>query len=283
MVPDMDYEETAYQLAFLEFAWDIERALEFALFRTYAVPAISGLLARTGKFTTQTRKRYDDTELLLSEPLEHGLSSERGQQAIDRINAIHGRFKIANEDMLYVLSTFVLEPIRWMARFGRRAFTPDEIRAWTDYYRAVGHKMGITEIPKEFQAFEAMNLAYETEHFRYADSNRQIGDTTLDLLLGFYLPRSLVFLGRPLALSFMDPALLSAMGYAAPSPFVRQLVNSAMRIRSAVLRVMPRRKRPRLITKRKRPTYPGGYIIAELGSSPPQRVENRTCSSPIEG
>jgi hypothetical protein len=39
-----DCREIALLLSSLEFSWDIERALEFALFRTYAVPSISGLL-----------------------------------------------------------------------------------------------------------------------------------------------------------------------------------------------------------------------------------------------
>ena len=68
------------------FSWDIERALEFALFRTYVVPSISGLLARTWEFANRPAKRYDDTELLLSEPLENGLDSLRGRTAIARIN-----------------------------------------------------------------------------------------------------------------------------------------------------------------------------------------------------
>ncbi len=36
------------------------------------------------------------------------------------MNRIHGRFEIANDDYLYVLSTMVFEPIRWNARFGWR-------------------------------------------------------------------------------------------------------------------------------------------------------------------
>ena len=83
-----------------------------ALFRTYAVPSISGLLAETGEFERRPRKRYDDTELILAEMLENGLDSPRGRAALARMNAMHGRFPIANEDMLYVLSTFIFEPIR---------------------------------------------------------------------------------------------------------------------------------------------------------------------------
>lgn len=268
MASETEYEAVAYRLACSEFAWDIEKALEFALFRTYAVPEISGLLARTGQFTAQARKRYDDTELLPSEPLEHGLCSDRGSQAIDRINAIHGRFRIRNDEMLYVLSTFVLEPVRWMDRFGRRAFTQAEVKAWTDYYRALGGKLGITEIPGDFGAFAALNTAYEARNFRFAESNRLIGNATLNLLLGFYLPRPLIFLGRPAALAIMDRPLLDAMGFRPPPALLRRLVPALMRLRAAALRILPVRKTPRLITRRKRPTYPGGYIIAELGSGP---------------
>ena len=63
--PDIDYHEIYLQLATLEFPWDIYQALSFALFRTYAVPSIGGLLLRSGEFTARVQKRYDDTVLIL--------------------------------------------------------------------------------------------------------------------------------------------------------------------------------------------------------------------------
>ena len=69
------------------------------------------------EFEARAQKRYDDTDLVVGEIVEHGFDSERGVRAIARMNAIHARFAIANEDMLYVLSTFVFEPIRWNARW----------------------------------------------------------------------------------------------------------------------------------------------------------------------
>ena len=118
--PRRDYRRIVFLLTFHVFPWDIERALEFALFRTYAVPSISGLLFKTGEFVRRPRKRYDDTELILSEILENGFDSKRGQSALRRLNEMHGRFPISNADYLYVLSTFVFEPIRWLERFGWR-------------------------------------------------------------------------------------------------------------------------------------------------------------------
>ena len=61
--------------ALQEFPWDVTRALELALYRTYAVPSIGELLDRTGEFRERTQKRYDDTALLLGEVLEHGFDA----------------------------------------------------------------------------------------------------------------------------------------------------------------------------------------------------------------
>ena len=116
--PEKDYQEIVYLLQCHEFPWDYERALEFALFRTFAVPSISALLFKTGEFVARPRKRYDDTELILYEITENGFDSVRGQAALKRMNQMHGRFPITNEDFLYVLSTFIFEPIRWIDRYG---------------------------------------------------------------------------------------------------------------------------------------------------------------------
>ncbi len=262
---ERDAGEIAYLLSAYEFSWDIERALEFALFRTYAVPSISGLLVKTGEFETRPQKRYDDTELLLSEALENGLDSYRGGEAIDRINAMHARYRIANDDMLYVLSTFVLEPMRWLAQHGRRGLTPHESRAMLNYYRDLGARLGISDIPATLPEFERFNRAFEAERFRFAPSNARIGEATLDLLLGFYLPRRLFWLGRPVAISLMDPPLIAAMGFAAPPGWVRRATQAAMRLRAGVLRLLPPRRRPRLVSQRRRASYPRGYRIADLG------------------
>ncbi len=263
---DREYERIAFLLSAYEFPWDIERSLEFALFRTYAVPSISGLLARTGEFERRPRKRYDDTELILSEILENGLDSPRGRAALARMNAMHGRFAIANADMLYVLSTFLFEPIRWLERFGWRTLTDHEKQASLNYYRELGRRMGIDGIPEDLDAFEQLNRDYEADHFRYAETNRRIGTATLELLLGFYLPRWLLWTGRPVALALMDPPLLTAMGFAPAPHWLRVLVPGLLRLRARILARLPERRSPRLLTQRQRPTYPEGYRIEELGT-----------------
>ncbi|MFT5064415.1 MAG: hypothetical protein ACJAXK_000115 [Yoonia sp.] len=264
--PAIDYERIVYLLSAYEFAWDIEKALEFALFRTYGIPSISGLLSKTGAFRKDTQKRYDDTELLLAEIAENGQDSPHGQSAMTRINEMHGRYRISNDDMLYVLSTFVTEPKHWLDRFGRRAMTTKEINATVFYYRALGAKMGISNIPQTFDAFDIFKNAYEVAYFQFAKSNAEIAEATRDLLLSFYLPRRLVPIGRPIVSALCDPPLRQAMGFPDPPFWLENLAISALKLRAQLLRVIPARRRPRLVCERRRKTYPKGYQIAQLGT-----------------
>ena len=280
--PQTNARDIVFALSAWDFPWDIEKALEFALFRTYAVPSISSLLVRTGEFDTRTRKRYDDTELILAEITEHGPDHPRGAAALARMNEMHGRFKIANDDFLYVLSTFIFEPQRWLDRFGWRPLSDNERMAIFNYYRDLGMRMGISDIPEDMAEFETFNRDYETRQFRYADSNAAIGNKTLDLLLSFYLPRALFGLGRPGAYAMMDKPLLDAMGFPQAPPWLRWFFPATLRLRARVLKWLPKRRTPHLHTRVRRPTYPQGYRVEELGTFSPkaQPAENGLVTHP---
>ena len=269
--PELGYERIVFLLSYQLFQWDVERSLEFALLNTYAIPSISGLLARTGEFTRQARKRYDDTELLLAEIGENGFDSDRAGQALDRVNAMHGRFRIANDDYLYVLSTFVFNPIDWMAEYGRRAFTAKEQLAWLRYYQELGRRMGIADIPASLEAFRSFREKFEAERMVYADSNREVSTVTVDLVLGMYVPRALYPIGRPVAMTLCSERLIAAIGGRQPPQWLRRMVHSAMQLRGGLLGMLPEPKRLRRITLRKNPTYPNGYKIAGLGVLRPGR------------
>ncbi len=266
--PRQDYQEITRLLALHIFPWSIERALEFALFRTYAVPSISRLLTRTGELVRRPRKRYDDTELILFEMLEHGFESERGQRALGRMNQMHGRFPISNRDFLYVLSTFIVEPIRWVERWGWRPMTEAEKLAFFLYYCELGRRMGIEDIPVSLTEFEQLNRDYEQTHFRFARSNREVADVTLNLLLGMYSPPVFWPLLRPFVFAVMDDPLLTAFGFPLPSRPLQILTRSLLQLWGSFQSWIPERTSPWPGTSRKRPTYPEGYEIEELGTFP---------------
>jgi hypothetical protein len=267
--PELDHQRIYRLSTTYEFPFDTTRSLEFALFRTYAVPSIGGLLDATKEFERRAQKRYDDTDLLLSEITEHGYDSERGAAAIRRMNRIHGRYAIGNDDMLYVLSTFIFEPLRWNERFGWRPFSANERRAAFLFWCEVGRRMGIRDLPASEAAYEDFNRRYERQHFRPNAASRRVADSTRDLFAGWLLPRRLWPLGHRAMYAIMDDALLEALGYPKPPSWLRRLVGSAVRLRGRLAALLPDRRRPRLRTKRKVAAYPSGYRLDDLGSSPP--------------
>ena len=51
---------------------------------------------------------------------------ERRDIALERLNEIHGKYPIRNEDYLYTLSLFILEPIKWINKYEWRKLDPLE-------------------------------------------------------------------------------------------------------------------------------------------------------------
>ena len=53
-----------------------------------------------------------DTALVLESVLVEGMESTDGRAAVRRMNQMHGSYDISNDDLRYVLSTFVVTPQR---------------------------------------------------------------------------------------------------------------------------------------------------------------------------
>ena len=102
---------------------------------------------------------------------------------------MHGRFEIENGDYLYVLSTFLFEPIRFIDRFGYRPTIEKERLALFTFWREVGVRMNVQAIPERYDAFEQLNRRFEREHFRFSESNRRVG-LALTRLFASWFPRA---------------------------------------------------------------------------------------------
>ncbi|MEU5690560.1 oxygenase MpaB family protein [Actinosynnema sp. NPDC020468] len=266
--PVADHHEILRLSSGYEFPWDYVKALEFALFRTYCVPSISGLLARTGEFAKRPQKRYDDTALLMAELVEHGYDSPRGKEALRVVNRLHGRYAIANDDLRYVLSTFVYDPVDWLTRFGWRPPSDHEALAAFHFYREVGARMGVKDIPRDYAEFRRFKEEFEEREFVYSDTNRAIGTYTIDLFCSWY-PLIPARATRTAILSFLDPRMSRAFGFPRPSPTVTLLTGTALKLRSHVVRHLPPRRASTLTTQPKNRTYrgyPTGYHPSDLGA-----------------
>ncbi|MEU8701055.1 oxygenase MpaB family protein [Streptomyces sp. NPDC048680] len=266
--PERDFLEIYRITATYEFPWDITRALELALYRTYAVPSIGRLLAETAELTGRSQKRYDDTALLLDAVVEHGFDSDPGRTAIRRINQMHRSYDISNDDMRYVLCTFVVTPKRWLDTYGWRRLSGHELRACAAYYRTLGAHMGIKDLPHTYEDFERTLDAYENEHFGWDEGAREVSDATLALMTSWY-PRPLARVVRGASLALLDDSLLRAFRYGRPGLVARGLTRGALRLRARAVRLLPPRRTPHYA--RQNPEikgYPRGHEVSALGTHP---------------
>ena len=276
--PETDFEEIYRITAAHEFPWDMNQSLSFALFRTYAVPSIGVLLQETGEFTERTQKRYDDTVMILDAIGDHGVRTPEGRVALRRMNQMHAMYDISNDDMLYVLSTFVAVPIRWLDDHGWRPMTETEKVASANYYRDLGRHMGIKQVPGTWQEFTRLMDDYEGRHFAYDARSREVADATLRLMATFppnhVAPeRAVVRFSR----AYMDAPLLDAFGYPHPTRAERWAARAALRARGALLRRRPPRMVP--IRARELPsqrTYGPDFDVSTMGTfTPTCPVEHR--------
>jgi len=268
MDPYEDASEIYRLMTAYEFPWDFTRSLELALYRTYAVPSIGRLLAETAELTDRSQKRYDDTSLLLDAVVEHGFGSEEGRTAIRRINQMHRSYDITNDDMRYVLCTFVVMPRRWIDAYAWRRLSRHEIVASVVHYRTLGRHMGITDIPETYEEFEACLDAYEEAHFGWDEGARRVSDATIDLMASWY-PGPLAPLLKASTRALLDESLLRAFRYPAPGAATRTLVRGAVRLRGRAVRLLPPRRAPHFARQNwEIKGYPGGYRLADLGTRP---------------
>lgn len=276
--PAADCDVIYQQLSQYEFPWDIGRALELALFRTYAVPSIGRLLDRTGEFARCPQKRYDDTALVLYEILRADRGDEHNRAAVEHLNRIHAQYRISNDDYRYTLATFVVTPVRWIEAYGWRALHPHEVRALTNTMRRMGEGMRIVDLPETYAEFARLLDDYERANFDFDPGGRRVAESTLRLF-GSWFPRPLsgpAIAGTKL---LMEPHLLDAFRFTHPPVAARKLLRSAMRARAWALRMGPPRPDSRPVLP-KPVSYPHGYTLHELG---PGTFHRRTQSSSTPG
>lgn len=265
--PERDYQKIYWLVTAYEFPWDYWQSLALAFFRTFAVPSISGLLDQTGEIVRHTQKRADDTLLIMYEIGRRGLETPDGRAYLRRMNQMHQRYSISNDDSLYIIAVFIIVPVQWINQFGWRQLTCQEQQAMTNYGKRLAQLMGIKDIPETFADFVQLAQRYEQQRFTLTASSQRLAEATMEITADM-LPRPLRRPLRPLmrrfSLAVLDDDLLHAVGLPVPPDRDRRIITSLLRLRGRILRLLPPRPddRPHRLTLA---TYPHGYHIGDIG------------------
>ena len=223
------------QLGDIEFPFLFEKALQFALFRTYGIPSISSLLHSTRELSSSATscKRYTDTVLLVAEFMGHKWGEQRWMDSVARMNMIHEPFrkagKILDDDMIYTLCLFANEPVRWIKDWEWRELSDVEKCAIGVFWKAIGDAMRIEyrglpgyESGKGWrdglQWLEEMATwaeAYEKKKMLPNKINHEVAEQTAAILLWF-VPVWAKALGTQAVTVLMDERLRLSMLYVFP-------------------------------------------------------------------
>ncbi|KAL0073319.1 hypothetical protein J3Q64DRAFT_1778539 [Phycomyces blakesleeanus] len=254
---DYDAAEAIFSHAFRrEFPIISRESLEFALFKTFVVPSISKTLVASTIFEKDCAKRADDTELILGEiadpypriqnhmkicPFisEMDIMNQRGRatQAINRLNDIHAKHNIRNDDHIYTVGLFVAEPIRWIAQFEWRELDEREINAMFVIWADLGKKMKIKDIPATPQELTAFRQHYEKTVVRYSKSNWKCAQHTIDHLLS-RIPKLFWPIVYKIIPCVLDEHDIVAFGIEPPSPIFKTIFWYTMRLRANFIRYL---------------------------------------------
>lgn len=132
------------------------------------------------------------------------------------------------------------------------------------FWREVGRRMGMQNLPQDFAAFERFNRGHEEKYFAFDRSNERIAIATREMFASWF-PHLLRPLVRLSIYAMLDDMTRQAMGFPRAPRGLAVLLHAAMRTRARLLRYLPPRSNPRLKTSMKHRTYPKGYRNAELG------------------
>ena len=271
---------------FHEFPFISEKALQLGFLKTYAIPSISKILLATGQLQKETAKRIDDTDLLMRESTEQMIGSDRFEAAIKKINELHSKYNIKNEDFLYVLCLFMTDPIVFQQRFGYRKPVENEITAYYVFWKEYGKKMSIKGIPDSFDECVAYMEDFEVKNMVFHKANYILANGTMRFFVGLYLPSFLFPLVLPFASPILSPRLRRAIGVADPPLIVEKFVALCVFVAASFTKhlLFPRTKAYRRTQDKKLSNgnycafyqpygnqYPNGYKIEELGPTPKKK------------
>jgi len=221
-----------------EFPFMYGFGVQWALIKSYGIANGTKLLVQTRQLTSKVTvgKRAEDTGVFIYEILVSGIDSDRGLRTMAKMNWLHRRYgsKITNGDMIHTLGLFVLEPARWINEREWRALSYVERAAIFIYWKEIGNRMGMHDIPATLEDLETWMVEYEKQHMYYAESNKKCVEATWDLFL-HNVPLSLHGFMKTITSAFIQDHVRPALGMTTPPRWISLVVDYGFVVRAFVL------------------------------------------------
>ena len=223
--PDNDI----YNIYYRRYPYAFRFGSYLALVRSLTIRPLVSQLYQHSQLSNQTYERLMRTRQLIRTLIYFGLESEKGQAAITTINQAHQTVVADNDDYLYILSCFFLEPFRWNNDYQKQMISTQEQQTIVDFWCEIGQQMSIKNLLSNPQDWLAFQQQYESEHMDYSDEGHELAMRSIDKLVKQAAPFGLRTLARQILITTIDSKVqhcLKLPGSLLPQTAIIWLLNS---------------------------------------------------------
>ncbi|KAJ3808530.1 hypothetical protein F5876DRAFT_78650 [Lentinula aff. lateritia] len=222
---------------------------QITLFKVFVIPTIASTFYKSGHLMRETdlNKRLVDTVTLMATilcntyPSQANIADEdpRAAIALARVNWIHTRYKIKNEDYLFNLALLILEPIQLTEHFNWRPHSLLEKKAIFTLWTNIGKSMGIKNIWSTFEEMEQWTTSYRKENIMASEEAYKLSQATINHFLnGIPELLGLRFVAYNFFLTLLDEQSRLALQLPPPSPAIAFIIFILFRARAWIVRYL---------------------------------------------
>lgn len=260
-----NWEQVYRQHVLWEFPSEVRMGFQLAFLRPFCDPQMAAVLVRAGRITGNAKTRAYDTGIVIYEIIADGLDGERAQRMIRHMNRQHGHdAAITQEQLTYVLASFVVIPTRYVEQAGWRRVLDVEREAAAQFYRALGERMGIARRHGTYADAERIVDKYEAAHLAPNEDTLALGEQLVQVIAD-RLPRPMHGVAGPfLSTQIRDDTVARSVGLPrAPRP-ARALDRSVKAVRRRVVRHLPPPSTPVFAAGQAAGPYTAGYALEDI-------------------
>ncbi|EGG25357.1 hypothetical protein DFA_03606 [Cavenderia fasciculata] len=234
----------------IDFPFELFISTNLAFYRTFCSPTISNVYYKTGTIEKTPDKRVNDTDLLMFTWMEHGLDSELGKSSYEQLNKIHGLHssRTRNVDFIFVLCCLTIDAIQFCNDFGCRSLEEKEKQIVWEFYRRVGVRMNLADIPVTLEKCHQFVEDYtqDDRQSRVTQDGKVLTQAMTDLVVRWYnfIPSTIVKMGISVVLHYMSPVFHRKLDLPTPSATEITFIKVLLKLRRAAIQILPPRSTP---------------------------------------
>ena len=205
-------ENIIYDIYYKRYPYAFRFGSYHAILRSLTIAKLVDRLYVNSRLSQQTYDRLFRTRQLIRTLILYGPNSPQSKAVINVINHSHKTVNADNEDFLYVLSSFFLEPLRWNSVYGTISVSHEDTRELILFWRNIGYQLNIRDLFDNFNDWTEFQSDYERRYMKYSDYGHQLAIKSIDELCLQAIPFGFRRVAKQLLYGTIDENVREALG-----------------------------------------------------------------------